>query len=120
MPAALTRRRSPDAPAECWQIYYDDVRVGTIARHSEIPRGQPSWRWSCGFYPGSGPGDCTHGTAATFELARVAFEAAWRVFLSKRTEADFHEWRDQQALIEGSMRGSTGVSGCRRKSLARS
>jgi hypothetical protein len=24
------------------------------------------------------------------------FEAAWRVFLSKRTEADFQEWREQR------------------------
>jgi hypothetical protein len=24
------------------------------------------------------------------------FEAAWRVFLSKRTDADFQEWRDQR------------------------
>jgi hypothetical protein len=26
---ALTRRRSPDAPDECWHVYYGDVRVGT-------------------------------------------------------------------------------------------
>lgn len=29
-------------------------------------------------------------------LTRVDFEAAWRVFLSKRTEADFQEWRDDR------------------------
>jgi hypothetical protein len=28
--------------------------------------------------------------------ARADFEAAWRVFLSKRSEADFQEWRDQR------------------------
>ncbi len=25
----LTRRRSPDAPDECWHVFYGDVRVGT-------------------------------------------------------------------------------------------
>jgi hypothetical protein len=27
----LTRRRSADAPDECWHVFYGDVRVGTIA-----------------------------------------------------------------------------------------
>ncbi len=36
------------------------------------------------------------GTAASFEEARAEFEAAWRMFLSNRTEADFQEWRDQR------------------------
>ena len=31
------------------------------------------------------------------EAARVAFEAAWRDFLPKRSEADFQAWRDQEA-----------------------
>jgi hypothetical protein len=26
----LTRRRSTDAPEECWHIYFGDVHVGTI------------------------------------------------------------------------------------------
>ena len=37
-----------------------------------------------------------NGTAATFDEARADFEGAWRVFLSKRTEADFQAWRDQR------------------------
>ena len=37
------------------------------------------------------------GTAGTFDQARAAFEAAWRVYLPKRSEADFQAWRDQQA-----------------------
>jgi hypothetical protein len=32
----------------------------------------------------------------SFEAARSAFETAWRVFLSKRTEADFQEWSHQR------------------------
>ncbi len=27
----LTRRRSPDAPDECWHVYFGDVHIGTIA-----------------------------------------------------------------------------------------
>jgi hypothetical protein len=33
----------------------------------------------------------------TFEAARVAFEAAWRDYLPRRSEADLDTWRDQQA-----------------------
>src|ERR1700712_5382586 len=92
----LNRRRSPDAREECWQIFYGDVRVGTISKRVGIPRDQHLWGWSCGFYPGSHPGECTGGAAATLDQAKADFEAAWRVFLAKRTEADFQEWRDQQ------------------------
>ena len=42
------------------------------------------------------PGEQTSGTGATFDKARKDFEAAWSVFLSKRTEADFQQWRDQR------------------------
>jgi hypothetical protein len=52
------------------------------------------------FYPGSNPGDDRHGTAATFEAARAAFEAAWRDYLPKRSEADFEEWRQDAAWHE--------------------
>jgi hypothetical protein len=54
------------------------------------------WEWSCGFYPGSHPGEHQSDTAATFEDARADFESAWRVFLSNRTEADFKKWRDER------------------------
>jgi hypothetical protein len=43
------------------------------------------------------PGDGSHGTAASFEAARTAFESAWSVFLAKRTEADFLEYRRHRA-----------------------
>ena len=36
------------------------------------------------------------GTAASFDEARSDFEAAWKVFLAKRTEADVRAWRGQQ------------------------
>jgi hypothetical protein len=93
----LTRRRSPDAPDECWHVYYCDVRVGVIALpHRHAAWREDPWGWSCGFYPGAHPRECTDGTAATFDQARAEFEKAWRVFLSNRTEADFQAWRDQR------------------------
>jgi hypothetical protein len=92
----LTRRRSPDAPDECWHVYYGDVRVGTIAIRTGIPPDEDPWGWACGFYPGSHPGECTDGAAATLDQARVEFEDAWRLFLSKRTDADFQAWRAQR------------------------
>jgi hypothetical protein len=93
---ALTRRRDPDARQDSWLIHCDDVHVGTIGLRSGNPSDTDQWQWRCGFYPGSGPGDCTSGTAATFDQARADFEAAWRVFLTKRTEMDFQEWRDNR------------------------
>jgi hypothetical protein len=53
--------------------------------------------WRCGFYPGSYPRECTSGTAATFDQARIDFEEAWRDFLADRTEADFDEYRKHGA-----------------------
>ena len=95
-PAALTCRRDVESQQDYWLIYYGDVHVGTIAVRSGSPHDKPQWGWRCGLYPGSPPGECKTGTAVTFERARTAFEAAWRVFLSKRTEADFQEWRDHR------------------------
>jgi hypothetical protein len=92
----LTRRRYPKRH-ECWHVYYGDVHVGTIALRTGNPHDTDPWEWCCGFYPGSRPGECRSGTAATFDDARADFESAWRVFLSKRTEADFQAWRDQEA-----------------------
>jgi hypothetical protein len=94
----LTRRRSPDAPAACWHIYYGDVRVGVISLRSGIPHDEDPWGWSCGFYPGCHPRECTNGAAATFYQARAEFEEAWAAFIANRTEVDFQEWRAAQAF----------------------
>jgi len=40
------------------------------------------------------------GTAATFDEAGADFKAACRVFLAKRTDADFQAWRDQRDWTE--------------------
>jgi hypothetical protein len=94
---ALTRRRYPERQ-DCWHVYYGDVHAGTIARRTGQPHDEDPWEWRCGFYPGCNPGEHTNGTAETFDQARADFEAAWMVFLSKRTEADFQEYRRQRAL----------------------
>jgi hypothetical protein len=91
----LTRRRS-EHNRQCWHVYYGDVHVGTIAERTGNPPDTDPWEWSCGFYPGSHPGEHTSDTAATFEQARADFERAWAAFLPNRTEADFQAWRDEQ------------------------
>ena len=93
---ALTRRRAPEAREECWHIYSGDVHVGTIAIRAGIPHDEDPWGWSCGFYPGSEPGEYLYGTAIDFDQARGDFEAAWRIFSAKRTDADFQAWRNQR------------------------
>ena len=97
---ALTRRRDPEAHKETWRIYYGDVHVGTIARSVGNPSAAPQWQWRCGFYPGSDPGECRGGVAPTFDQARAHFEAAWRVFSARRTQADYQAWRDQRDWTE--------------------
>jgi hypothetical protein len=95
----LARRRYPERP-DCWPVYCDDVRAGTIAARVGNPHDSNPWEWCCGFYPGSHPGEHQNGTAATFDDARAEFEQAWQVFLSKRTEADFQTWRDARDCHE--------------------
>ncbi len=58
------------------------------------------WEWSCGFYPGSHPGEHRSNTIATFEEARADFERAWLVFLSNRTDTDFQAWRGERDWTE--------------------
>src|SRR6266700_8088313 len=95
----LTRRRYPERP-NCWHIYYGDVHVGTIAERVGNPHDTDPWEWSCGFYPGSHPGEHRSNTIATFEEARADFERAWLVFLSNRTDTDFQAWRDERDWTE--------------------
>lgn len=81
---ALTRRRDRTQPVGCRQIFYGDVKVSTIAQAVGRPNAAPEWTRDCGFYPGSNPGECTGGSAESFDAARAAFERAWPVFLSHR------------------------------------
>ena len=96
----LSRRRNPERH-DCWHVYYGgDVHVGSVSRCVGNPNAVERWQWSCGFYPGSHPGESVHGTAPTFEDARAAFEAAWRDYLPKRTDADFQAWREERDWTE--------------------
>ena len=65
-------------------------------RHDRDPRRRAvdvdQWGWSCGFYPLKR----VDGTAASFEIAQSEFEAAWREYLPKCTEADFDNYRRQR------------------------
>ena len=72
------------------------MHVGTIARAVGTPNAETQWNWSCGFYPGSKPGEQRGGAATTFDQARADFESAWLVFSSRRTEADYQAWRDHR------------------------
>jgi hypothetical protein len=93
---ALTRKRANDRPLT-WHVHYAGVRVGVIIERSGVANTAEPWEWHCGFYPGSNPGEQQYGRAASFEAARAAFEAAWLEYLPNRTDADFQEWRDQEA-----------------------
>jgi hypothetical protein len=76
----LTRRRSADRRHKCWHIYYGDFHDGTIAERVGNPHDTDQWQQSCGFYPGSKPGEISSDTAATFEEARADFARMAGVF----------------------------------------
>jgi hypothetical protein len=60
-----------DVHQETWLIFYDDIRVGTIAERAGVPLRLLSE---------VGPARrIRSGTAATFKLAREAFGRAWRL-----------------------------------------
>jgi hypothetical protein len=109
---ALTRRPHPER-SDCWHVYYDDVQVGTIAVQSGLPITAPQWRWDVGFYPLTHRGRMCAGYAPSFELARSAFEAAWKD-LPQCTEADLVEYRRQRPSRRGKMPGITLACRCPR------
>jgi hypothetical protein len=83
---ALTRRPHPER-SDCWHVYYGDVQVGTIAIQSGLPVHAKQWRWDVGFYSVSHRGQSRSGYAANFDQARAGFEAAWKEYLPRCTEA---------------------------------
>jgi hypothetical protein len=89
----LTRRREPNVHQETWHVYYDDIRIGSIAERAGVPVDVDQWGWNCGFYPGMEPGTHRRGTAATFEEARAGFEEAWHDILPTLSEAAFDDIR---------------------------
>jgi hypothetical protein len=85
---AVTRKRVNHQP-DRWHVHYAGVRVGMIVERSGVANAREPWELHCGFYPGSDPGEQRYGRAASFDAARSAFEAAWRDYLPRRSEADF-------------------------------
>jgi hypothetical protein len=94
--SSLTRRREKDRHQECWHVFYDDVRVGTITERAGVPVDVDQWGWTCGFHPVSHHFHLS-GTAATFDQAREAFASAWNRYLPKCTAEDFEANRYQRA-----------------------
>jgi hypothetical protein len=80
------------------------VKCSPIAIRSGNPHNEDPWEWHCGFYPDSHPGEHRGEAAATFDEARADFEAAWKVFLAKRIEADLQAWWDQEEADEAGSR----------------
>src|SRR3977135_75267 len=101
---ALTRRRSSNAQAESWQIFYGDVQGGTMGIRAGVPVDEDQWGWSAGLHPRSHRLEHHDGTAETFEQARADFEVAWRNYLPGCTEADFTEYRRQCDWTPGNTR----------------
>ncbi|WP_375775971.1 hypothetical protein ACE103_29865 [Bradyrhizobium sp. ma5] len=90
----LTRRRDNESAREEWNIFYDDVCIGSIRLRARVPNHADQWEWKCGFHPGCDR--LNSGPAGPFEQAGAAFEAEWRLLLPTPTEADFQAWRDQR------------------------
>jgi hypothetical protein len=70
---APTRHREKDRHQESWHIYFGDIRAGWIGERAGVPHDDEHWGWACDFCPGSEPGECTNGAAATFDDARAGF-----------------------------------------------
>jgi hypothetical protein len=92
----LTRKRVNDRPIT-WHVNYAGVCVGMIIERSGVANTAEPWEWHLGFYPGGPHREHRYARAATFEAARVSFEAAWRLYLPKCDAAGFEEWRHQEA-----------------------
>src|SRR5262245_36316589 len=98
--STLTRRRDPGAHDETWLIHYGDIHVGTIRMRTGVLTNVDQWGWTIGFHPASHRGLRANGSAKDFEMARGAFEIAWRWLLPQITTTDFEEhlrYRAQEA-----------------------
>jgi hypothetical protein len=82
-----------------------------IAIRAGVPVDVDQWGWDCGFYPRSHHGPQVQGTAETFEQARADFEAAWKEYLPKCSQADFDEYR--RSVAWNSWKYAMWDKGCR-------
>lgn len=85
----LTRRRSLDAPDECWHVYYGDVRVGTIAIRIGIPPHEDPWGWACCSIPVAILGNAQTAPRQRSTWSRADFEQTWRASGLPWLEATF-------------------------------
>jgi hypothetical protein len=82
----LVRRRYPERQ-HCWQIYYGDVCIGTIARRTGCPVDVDQWKWGCDFYPGTEPGCCGHlCRSRTLHMGDDDPRLRWRWFYGLSSE----------------------------------
>jgi hypothetical protein len=103
----ITRRRSTDAPEECWHVYYGDVHAGTIAIRAGIPHDKDPWGWNCDFYPGLHPREhLSPAFAALVHLARY-FPLTTK---SVRLPSDISERQFELVAVQQSVTAS--VSPC--------
>ena len=71
----LKLRHEHDAPADHYQVYSGEVRIGTIYKTSGNPSGN-EWFWGLnGVQNGPGP---FNGFVPTLKDAKAAFSEAWR------------------------------------------
>ncbi|WP_223970093.1 hypothetical protein [Bradyrhizobium sp. RD5-C2] len=105
----LTRRRDNESAREEWNIFYDDVCIGSIRLRARVPNHADQWEWKCGFHPGCDR--LNSGPAGPFEQARAAFEAEWRLLLPTRFPGLARPARlDQAQAGDVGTRGETAFS----------
>ena len=68
-----------------------------IRMRTGVPTNVDQWGWTIGFYPASHRGLRASGTAKSFDMARGAFETAWRWLSPQVRQADFVEHRQHRA-----------------------
>jgi hypothetical protein len=93
----ICRRRLPTGHSPCGFL---EPRFSPIIGHA--PSYPPTFRSTS--TNGVGPwllprlraGKHLSGTAIDFDHARTEFDSAWRIFSTKRTEADYQAWHDQR------------------------
>jgi hypothetical protein len=64
----LTRRRIKDQHAEQWQIFADDIRIGSIGMRPGVPTHVDQWQGNIAPYPASQRGIRDCGTAHSMHL----------------------------------------------------
>jgi hypothetical protein len=82
----FSRRRSQNAAMSAGM---SSTATCMLAIRAGNPNDNDPWEWRCGFYPGSRPGECRTGTAASLDEARAGFEEAWKVFLAAWSRPTF-------------------------------